>query len=140
MGTVKPGFGRNFLLPRNVAVRATKSNIAAIEAKREALEAQNQEAKAAAEKRAEGMQDLKVRIVRQASEDGKLYGSVAVRDVVAALQGIDHEVDRSLINLNGAIKTVGEYSATITLHADVKVPVTLEVVRSVESGMRDSAA
>jgi large subunit ribosomal protein L9 len=82
---VKPGFARNFLLPQKKALRATEENKSYFESKRAVLEKQNAEAKAVAEKLAANMQNLSVTIIRQAAEDGKLYGSVAVRDIAEAL-------------------------------------------------------
>lgn len=130
---VKPGFGRNFLLPLKKALRATEENKKLFEAKRATLEKQNADSKAAAEKRAAGMQNLSVSIIRQAAEDGKLYGSVAVRDIAAALEEIGHSVERRLIDLTTAIKSLGIYEATIHLHPEVSVKAKIQVARSAES-------
>ena len=130
---VKPGFGRNFLLPLKKALRATEENKKVFEGKRAALEKQNADAKAAAEKRAKTMGALAVTIIRQAAEDGKLYGSVAVRDVAEALKEAGHDVERRLIDLNTAIKNLGVYEAVINLHAEVQVPVKVQVARNAES-------
>jgi large subunit ribosomal protein L9 len=83
---VKNGFARNFLLPQKKALRATEDNKKVFEGKRAVLEKQNAETKAAAEKLAAGMTNLSVSIIRQASEDGKLYGSVAARDIEVAMK------------------------------------------------------
>lgn len=130
---VKNGFARNFLLPQKKALRATEENIAYFESKRAVLEKQNADAKAAADKRAAGMKNLSVTVIRQASEDGKLYGSVSVRDVAIALEEAGHEVDRSLIDLPMAVKSLGVYEATVRLHPEVPVKVKVQVVRSAES-------
>jgi large subunit ribosomal protein L9 len=132
---VRDGFARNFLLPQKKALRATDDNKAYFEAKRDVLERQNADARAAAEKTAAGMQNLAVTIVRQASEDGKLYGSVAVRDIAEALAEAGHSIERRLIDLTTSIKTLGVYQATVALHPEVKVPVKVHVARNLESPM-----
>lgn len=130
---VKDGFARNFLLPQKKALRATDENVKVFETKRAGLEKVNAEAKAAAEKRAAGMQNLSVTVIRQAAEDGKLYGSVSVRDIAEALKEAGHDVERRLIDMNSAIKSLGAYDAVIHLHPEVAVPLTVQVARSAES-------
>ncbi|MBN8544292.1 MAG: 50S ribosomal protein L9 [Alphaproteobacteria bacterium] len=131
--TVKPGFARNFLLPQKKALRATEQNKAFFESKRAVLEKQNAEAKTAAEKLASGMKNLSVTIIRQAAEDGKLYGSVAVRDIAEALAEAGHKVERRLIDLNNAIKALGVYEAVINLHPEVQVALKVNVARNADS-------
>lgn len=130
---VKPGFARNFLLPEKKALRATEQNKAFFETKRSVLEKQNSDAKAAAEKRAAGMKDLSVTIIRQAAEDGKLYGSVAVRDIGEALAEAGHSVERRFIDLNTAIKSLGVYEAVVNLHPEVQVQLKVNVARNADS-------
>jgi large subunit ribosomal protein L9 len=79
------------------------------------------------------MQNLAVTIIRQAAEDGKLYGSVAVRDVAEALAEAGHTIERRMIDLTTAIKTLGAYEATVRLHPEVLVRVTVNVARNAES-------
>ncbi len=134
---VRPGYGRNFLVPQEKAVRATKDNIKEFEARREALEKRDQEQKTTAQKQAKKLEGVAVKIVRQASEDGKLYGSISVRDVANALEEAGHEVERRLIDLSSTIKTLGKHEATVLLHSDVRVPIALHVVRSLESPLFD---
>ena len=131
--TVKPGFARNFLLPQKKALRATDDNIAYFETKRSVLEKQNNDAKAAAEKRAAGLTNLSVTVIRQASEDGKLYGSVSVRDIAEALKEAGHDIERRLIDMNQTIKSLGNYDAVIHLHPEVPVALKVQVARSAES-------
>jgi large subunit ribosomal protein L9 len=130
---VKPGFARNFLLPEKKALRATEQNKEFFETKRSVLEKQNNDAKAAAEKRAAGMKDLSVTVIRQASEDGKLYGSVAVRDISEALAEAGHSVERRYIDLNTAIKSLGVYEAVVNLHPEVQVQLKVNVARNADS-------
>ena len=130
---VKDGFARNFLLPQKKALRATEENRVYFESRRESLEKQNADARSVAEKRAAGMQNLSVTVIRQASEDGKLYGSVSVRDIAEALKEAGHDIERRLVDLTATIKNLGTYEATIHLHPEVEVPLKVQVARSAES-------
>lgn len=130
---VKQGFARNFLLPQKKALRATEENVKVFETKRAGLEKLNAEAKAAAEKKAAALGNLSVTVIRQAAEDGKLYGSVSVRDIAEALHEAGHDIERRLIDMNSAIKSLGVYDAVIHLHPEVPVALKVQVARSAES-------
>ncbi len=130
---VKGGYGRNFLLPQKKAMRATKANIAEIHAKKEILERQNIDRKNASVEYAKTLTDLSVKVIRQASEDGRLFGSVAVRDVAIALEAKGYNFTRQQINLLGTVKTLGLYKASIILHPEVVVECYIEVVRTAEA-------
>jgi large subunit ribosomal protein L9 len=128
---VKPGYARNFLLPQRKALRATKENLSYFEGQRKVLEAQNAERKAEAQKVASKLEGLKVMIIRQASEAGSLYGSVASRDIADALaSGSQITIARNQVDLNDAIKSIGLFPVKITLHPEVKVQITLNIARS----------
>lgn len=128
---VKPGYARNFLLPQRKALRATKENLSYFEGQRKVLEAQNAERKAEAQKIAGKLEGLKVMIIRQASEAGSLYGSVASRDIADALaSGSQITIARNQVDLNDAIKSIGLFPVKITLHPEVKVQITLNIARS----------
>ncbi len=135
--SVKNGYGRNFLIPTGRAIRATKTNVKEFEARRDALEKQNAEKRDAAQKQADKLGKISVKIVRQASEDGKLFGSVAVRDVATALAEAGHGFERQQIDLQSSIKSLGLYKATISLHPEVKITCDLQVVRNLESSAYD---
>lgn len=126
---VRDGYGRNFLLPGKKALRATKENKAFYEEQREAIEEKNREAIAAAEKEAKKFDGVKLTLVRQASQEGKLYGSVTVRDVAESLKTAGHDVDNSKIVIANPIKNTGEYQIRINLHAEVPIDVDLFVTR-----------
>lgn len=130
---VRNGFARNYLIPTEKALRANKENKALFESRRDTLMAQNNERKAEAEARAAAMGDVTVMVIRQASEDGKLYGSVAVRDVSDALEAEGHKIDRRLIDLNQAIKTLGLYNVTVSLHPEVPIVIKVHVARNADS-------
>jgi large subunit ribosomal protein L9 len=127
---VKNGYARNYLIPQKKALRATKSNIAYFEAKRAEIEARNAETRAAAEKVAKGLEGVSVVLIRQASDDGRLFGSVSARDVADALSEKKHAVERKHIELGSVIKEVGIYPVKIALHGEVVVTVKVNVARS----------
>src|SRR5690349_1336906 len=102
---VKNGFARNFLIPMKKALRASEDNKKVFEERRHIIEEQNAKAKAGAEKIAKAMEGMKLTLIRQASQEGKLYGSVGVRDIADALKEAGHDVPKSQIVMLGAIKT-----------------------------------
>ncbi len=126
---VKPGFARNFLLPRSKALRASEDNLKVFEAQRSEIEARNAKAKAEAEAKAKKLEGASITLQRQASDEGKLFGSVTVRDVAEAMIAAGYEVEKSQILIPANIKNTGVYTATINLHADVLAPVAVNVTR-----------
>ena len=114
---VRDGYGRNFLVPMKKALRATAENKKVFEEKRHIIEEQNQKAKAAAEIVAKKLEGVKLTLVRQASQEGKLYGSVTIRDIADALKAEGYEVANSQIVLSQIIKNTGEYPVRVSLHA-----------------------
>lgn len=127
---VKNGFARNFLIPKKKALRASDDNKKLFEERRHIIEEENAKIKAEADAKFQVLNGLTLAMARQASQEGKLYGSVTVRDVAEALAGAGHEIPKSQIILASAIKTTGEFPVRITLHADVTATVTLSVKRS----------
>jgi large subunit ribosomal protein L9 len=127
---VKPGFARNYLLPQKKALRATKDNIAYFESQRKVLEAQNLERRGEAEKVGEKVKDLKVTLIRQASEALQLYGSVTSRDIAdgAAVAGV--KVERGQVELDKPIKSLGAHKIKVHLHPEVTVEISVLVARS----------
>jgi large subunit ribosomal protein L9 len=127
---VKDGYGRNFLIPRKKALRATKENIAFFEDKKSQIEQENNVKKEAAQTVAVNLNDLAISLIRQAAEDGRLFGSVTSREVELALKDKGFEVERSLIVLNTPIKTIGIHKININLHPDVPVSIRVNVART----------
>lgn len=127
---VRPGFARNFLLPQNKALRATKANLAEFEKQRAALEAKNAAERGKAEGVAAKMTDLKVVVIRQASEMGQLFGSVSARDVAEAAKEVGHTIERSQVQIDTPIKVLGLFPVKIKLHPEVSVKITVNVARS----------
>jgi large subunit ribosomal protein L9 len=127
--TVKPGYGRNYLVPYGLAVPATKENIAAFEAQRAELEAQAAERKAEAEARAEQLNDIELSLVSKAGDEGKLFGSIGPRDLADAISSAGIEVAKSEVRMpEGPIRQTGEYDIALHLHAEVDAVVRVVVV------------
>ena len=127
---VKPGYARNYLLPKNKAISATATNKKQFENKRNEYEATNLETKNEAENIGKKLDGNLVTMVRQAGENGNLYGSVNARDVADGLVEIGFNVNRSQISLERPIKTVGLHPIKVALHPEVVVTVTANVARS----------
>jgi large subunit ribosomal protein L9 len=136
---VKPGFARNFLLPKKKALRANKDNVAYFESKRAELEALNAKNREAAQGIAGKLDGHKLVIVRQAGEGGQLYGSVSARDIADALIAEGFKVERTQVALANPIKVLGMVKVPVRLHADVKVTVEVTVARSLEKADIDAA-
>ena len=125
---VKPGYGRNFLVPQGKAVPATEANLAAFEARRAEYEAKAKDALEGAEGRKARLEGTSVTIYANASTEGKLYGSVGPREIADALTKGGNPVEKSEVVLGeGAFRHVGEYEALLHLHADVEIPVKVVI-------------
>ncbi len=129
---VKDGFARNFLLPRKKALRANEANRKVFEANRARIESENANRRGEAEKEAGSFKDASVTLIRQSSNTGQLYGSVAVRDLVDALVADGHKVTKSQVVLDRPIKAIGLYDVRVQLHPEVAVTVKVNVARSPE--------
>ena len=127
---VKPGFARNFLLPQKKALRATKDNITYFESQRKTLEAQNLERRQEAEAVGGKMSDLKVILIRQASEALQLYGSVTSRDIADGAVAAGVKIERSQVELDKPIKSLGAHKIKVHLHPEVTIEITAVVARS----------
>ena len=127
---VKPGYGRNFLIPYGRAVPATADNIAAFEAKRAEYEAKADAVLAAAVKRKEEFEGASVTISANASAEGKLFGSVGTRDVAEAFSAAGHKLEKSEVIMGeGSIRRTGEFEVVVHFHADVETKVKVLVVQ-----------
>ncbi len=126
---VKDGYARNFLIPTRAARRATAAAIQEFEAKRAEIERVQAERLAAAQALGEKMAGLRVVITQKAGVDGRLFGSVTTADVAASLKAQGFDVVKTQVRLaNAHLKTVGESTASVVLHTDVVVDITLAVV------------
>ena len=131
---VKPGYGRNYLIPKGKAVPATPTNITEFEARRAELEKAQADAQGRASARAGEMANLAVSIARRAGSEGKLYGSVGTADIAEAVTASGVELLKQEVRLPaGPLRMVGEYKVDIQLHADVVAEITVNVVAEEES-------
>ena len=129
--TVKPGYGRNYLVPQGKAVPATAENVAQFEARRAELEAAAQDKLSMAENRRDALASVTVEIAANASEEGKLFGSIGPRDIAAVISEMGHALNKSEVVMGeGPIRNTGEYDVLVHLHADVET--TLKVIVSPE--------
>lgn len=129
---VRAGYARNFLLPREKALRATKDNVAYFETRKKELEADNIKRREEAEKVGKKVNGVKVIIVRQASEAGQLYGSVSARDIADAVTAKGFKIDRTQVRMDRAYKLLGLYPVKVDLHPEVTCEVTINIARSEE--------
>jgi large subunit ribosomal protein L9 len=129
---VKDGFARNYLLPRKKALRANESNRKVFEANRARIEEDNAARRSEAEKSSKSIDGKTVKLIRQASNTGQLYGSVSARDIVDALEADGAKVTKSQVVLNRPIKAIGMHDIKVALHPEVAVTVHVNVARSPE--------
>ena len=129
---VKDGFARNYLLPNKKALRANDANRRVFEANRARIEADNATRRTDAQGQAGSFKDASVTLIRQASNTGQLYGSVAVRDLLDALVAAKHKVVKAQVVLDKPIKAIGLYDGKVALHPEVSVIVKVNVARSPE--------
>ena len=127
---VKPGYARNYLLPKGKALRATEANLKTFAERRKEIEARNLARRKEAEAVKEKVDGAKLVIVRQAGAAGQLYGSVRPRDIAEALAEQGVSIDRSQVVLDHPIKTIGIFDITLRLHGEVEATVKLNVARS----------
>ncbi len=136
--TVKDGFARNYLLPRQKALRANSANMKVFEAQRAEIEARNLKTKEQAGKSGEKLDGTSYILIRQAGESGQLYGSVSGRDVADVINAEGGKVERSMVVLDKPIKTLGMHEVKVRLHAEVTVTITLNIARSADEAERQA--
>jgi large subunit ribosomal protein L9 len=126
---VKPGYGRNFLLPQGKATLATPDNIAKFEARRSELERAAGDELAKAQARAKKLEGFKLSLTAKAGGEGKLFGSVGTSDIAEATRKAGFDVERSEVRLpHGPIRQAGEHIVQLHLHTDVTVELTVTIV------------
>ncbi len=129
---VKPGYARNYLLPKKKAMRATDANLKVFESQRSQLETDHLERRSEAEAVAGKLDGLSIALIRQAGEGGQLYGSVTARDMAQALGKDGVKVERSQVQLDKVIKVLGLHPVRLRLHPEVSVTITVNVARNEE--------
>jgi len=127
--TVKPGYGRNYLVPQGLAMAATQANLKVFEQERKKLQARMDSARAAAQDVADKLAALSLTIEVRVGENDKLYGSVTTAQIADLLAASGVEVDRKKILLDEPIRALGRYEVEVKLHADVRGKVAVAVVR-----------
>lgn len=136
---VKPGYARNFLLPKKKALRVTPENMAIFEKQKEQLEVLNLSKKSEAEEVAQKIKGISITLIRQAGDSGHLYGSVTPRDISVMLIQKGIEIKKSQIVLKMPIKEIGIYECDLILHPEVFVPLILVVAQSEEEAQAKMA-
>jgi large subunit ribosomal protein L9 len=127
IANVKPGYARNFLIPQGKVKPATEANMAEFEAIKADLETKEAAITKAAKTKAEAMAGVICSLKANASEEGKLFGSITTADIVASLAIAGHKVEKREINLSEAIHHIGEYKVRVTLHTNITVDVKVVV-------------
>lgn len=126
---VKPGYGRNFLVPQRKAVPVTAANLAEFEKRRAEYEAKANQLLGSAEARRAALQSVTVTIKANASPEGKLFGSVSPRDIATAFSNAGHPLQKSEVVMGeGPIRQIGEFDIQVILHADVHTKVKVLIV------------
>ncbi len=126
--SVKPGYGRNYLLPRGYGLLATRGNVAQLEHHRRAIAREQSKIRESHEALAKQLEGTKVSIARKAGKDDKLFGSVTNKDIVEALSAQNIELDRKVVQLSEPIKATGGHEVTVRFSADVSATLTVNVV------------
>lgn len=130
---VRPGYGRNFLLPRGLAVQATAANVKAITKQRDALLKKVAADRTAAEGQSALLQSLALEFARKVGEHGVLYGSVTSMDIAEAIAAKGYEIDRRKIQLSEPIKGIGEFEVPVKLHREVTTTLKIVVKKDEEA-------
>ena len=125
---VRPGYGRNYLVPGGFAVSATARNLEAFEARRAELEREAAANLAGAQERKAAMEGLRLTIARKAGDEGRLFGSVGAGDIATALTGAGVVVTKAEVRLPAALRAVGEFPVTLRLHPEVEAIITVDIV------------
>jgi len=137
---VKPGYARNYLLPRKKALRASAANIKYFEEQKHHIEAKSHQDRDAAEASSKALQGLNLLIIRQASEAGHLYGSVSARDIAEKIADTGLKVHRSQIDILSPIKELGDHQVKIRLHPELSVAINLRVAQAGDAAAAEIAS
>ena len=125
---VRPGYGRNYLVPSGFAVSATAKNLEDFEARRAELEREAAANLAGAQERKAAMEGLRLTIARKAGDEGRLFGSVGAGDIAAALTAAGVVITKAEVRLPAALRAVGEFPVTLRLHPEVDAIITVDIV------------
>lgn len=126
--TVRPGFGRNYLLPKGKALPATNANLVEFETRRDELERQAAERQGTAEARAQALDGVEVDFMVHVSPEGRLYGSVGPREIAGKLTEMGYAAEKSEVDLpEGPLRTTGEFEVEMILHADISATIKVKI-------------
>jgi large subunit ribosomal protein L9 len=126
---VAPGYARHYLLPRKLAIEATRGNVSSLEHHRRTIEARQKKLAQSASALGERIASTPIAIAARAGETGRLYGSITTADIAAELErALGLQVDKRKIEILEPIKVLGDYQVKLRLHRDVQVPLTVTVV------------
>jgi large subunit ribosomal protein L9 len=126
---VAPGYARNYLLPKRLAVAANESNKKIVEQEKQAYLRRESKEIGDANDLAKMMASVEVTIAQKAGENDQLFGSVTAQDIVAALERAGYTIDRKKVNLAEPIKALGDYKVTVKLHREVSVELPVHVIK-----------
>ena len=126
--TVKDGYARNYLLPRNLGMLANAANVRQLDHEKQVIELRQQKMKGGAAEQAKKLEAVVIKIARKVGEQDKLFGSVTALDIAEALAAAGHKLDRRLIHMPEPIRAVGTYEIEIRLHREVAAKIKVEVV------------
>jgi large subunit ribosomal protein L9 len=126
---VRPGYARNFLLPRGLAVTATAGNLSRLDELKRAAQAAASRTLAEAKAQAQTLEQISVKIERSVGDEGRMYGSVTGRDIEEAFAALGQAIDRKKIQIADPIKSLGLSSVTLKLHPEVTARLKVEVVK-----------
>lgn len=126
--SVKDGYARNYLLPRNLAMLANDRNVAQLEHEKAVIELRQQKQKGVAQEQAKALGAVSIKISRKVGDQDKLFGSVTALDIAESLAKAGHKLDRRLIHMPEPIRTVGQHEVELRLHRDVAAKIKVEVV------------
>jgi large subunit ribosomal protein L9 len=125
--SVKEGYARNYLLPRNLAMLASTANVRQLDHEKQVIELRQQKLKGTAQEQARKLEGVKVVIKRKVGAQDKLFGAVTALDIAEALASAGHKLDRRLIHLPEPIKSVGVFEVEMRLHRDVTAKLNVNV-------------
>ena len=133
---VKDGYARNYLIPKKKVLRASKENLKVFEEKKSVIEAEEKKRKIKSEEIAKKIKDLEVIIIRNAAENGQLYGSVTSKDIVKEIVLLNKiELLNEQINLKKTLKSIGVYEVEISIYTDLKIKILVIVAKTKELGL-----
>ena len=127
---VKPGYARNFLIPKGLALTANKSNMAVLESKKSEIQSRESEKKAAAETLQKVLEEIKLDLKVETNEENQLFGSVGVNEVAKLLADAGHKINkRDIVLTQGQVEELGSYPVEVICHVDVVAKLTLNVIK-----------